>query len=205
MSYSLYAQITIIDKPIIFNEERISLTKEYILKRYTKEVNTIEITPRMIVIHWTAIKNFDVSFNRFVNPRLPSDRKKIIKASILNVSAHFLVDRDGTIYRLMPETFMARHIIGLNFNSICIENVGGEGSKDDLTSAQLASNLSLISYLQNKYKHIEYLIGHSEYTNFTKHSLWLETDDNYRTTKYDPGKEFMFKLRQHFPSLKGSP
>ena len=33
-------------------------------------------------------------------------------------SAQFLVDRDGTIYSLMPETFMARHVIGLNLSSI---------------------------------------------------------------------------------------
>ncbi len=36
-----------------------------------------------------------------------------------------MVDRDGTRYRLMPETYMARHVIGLNYYSIGIENVGG--------------------------------------------------------------------------------
>ena len=205
MSCTLYAQITILDKPIIFNEERINLSKEYILKHYNKVVQDIQIKPRLIVIHWTAINSFKESFNRFNNPRLSSDRIDIQKASALNVSAHFLIDRDGVIYRLMPETFMARHIIGLNYSAIGIENVGGQGNKDNLTSAQLTSNLNLIKYLQSKYKTIEYLIGHDEYTNFTEHTLWLENDKNYRTTKYDPGKEFMFKLRKHFPLLKGSP
>ena len=205
MSCSLYAQITIIDKPIIFNEERIKLSKKYILNRYKKEVQNIQIIPHIIVIHWTATNSFEESFNHFLNPRLSSDRTDIQEASALNVSAHFLVDRDGTIYKLMPETFMARHTIGLNYSSLGIENVGGKGDKDNLTSAQLASNIALIEYLQHKYKNIKYLIGHSEYNNFTDHKLWLENDKNYRTTKYDPGKEFMFKLRQHFPSLKGNP
>ncbi len=205
MSCSLYAQITIIDRPIIFNEERIKLSQEYILHHYGLDVTNIQIEPHIIVIHWTAINGFEASFNRFFSHRLSSDRTDIQKASALNVSAHFLIDREGRIYRLMPETFMARHIIGLNYSSIGIENVGGKGNKDDLTSAQLASNLKLIKYLQNKYKTIEYLIGHDEYTNFTDHELWLENDKDYRTIKYDPGEEFMFKLRKHFPLLKGSP
>ena len=35
------------------------------------------------------------------------------------------MDRDGAVYRLMPETWMARHTIGLNRVAIGIENVGG--------------------------------------------------------------------------------
>jgi len=54
----------------------------------------------------------------------------------LNVSAHFLVDRDGTIYQLMPETRMARHAIGVNHLAIGVENVGDE-RKWPLTEAQM--------------------------------------------------------------------
>lgn len=122
----------------------------------------------------------------------------------MNVSTHFMIDRDGTIYRLMDETLMARHVIGLNYSSIGIENVGGKNNKDDLTPAQLNANIKLIAYLKNKYSTIEYLIGHHEYTDFTDHPLWMESDVRYRTIKYDPGDEFMDKLRQHFPELADS-
>lgn len=163
------------------------------------------MVPRIIVVHWTAINDLKRSMNRFVEPTLPSDRPDIQKASALNVSAHFMVARDGTIYALMPETMMARHVIGLNYSSIGIENVGGEGSIDNLTPAQLKSNIELISYLADKYKSIEYLIGHHEYTYFDKHPLWLEKDTNYRTIKYDPGETFINKLRSVFTHLKPAP
>ena len=40
-------QIQIIDKPIIFNQERINLTKEYFKQRYDLERDTILITPKL--------------------------------------------------------------------------------------------------------------------------------------------------------------
>ncbi len=50
------------------------------------------------------------------------------------------------------------------------------------------------AYLKEKYD-IQYLIGHSEYTNFEGHELWLEKDAGYRTVKSDPGDQFMADLR----------
>lgn len=201
---SLHAELTIIDKPIIFNEERIALSKQYIQQHYGLKVKDVHIKTRIVVVHWTAINDFNRSFQRFVEPTLPSDRPDIQKASALNVSTHFMVDRDGTIYRLMPETLMGRHIIGLNYSAIGIENVGGEQNIDNLTQAQLKANIALIKYLQQRHPALEYLIGHHEYTDFTEHPLWLEKDEHYRTTKYDPGEAFMHKLRKHFPTLKSA-
>jgi len=189
--------IEIIDKPIVFKQERIDMTKEYIKKHYGFDVESIEITPKIIVLHWTADMSFDKSFNRLKPQKLFSDRKDIVKASALNVSAHFLVARDGTIYRLMPENWMARHVIGLNYYSIGVENVGGEGNKkEDLTPAQLESNIKLIRYLKEKYPTITKLIGHYEYRELENSDLWLEQDAGYRTQKNDPGKKFMRAVRE---------
>jgi len=194
--------IEIIDKPIVFEQERIDMTKEYIQKHYGMSVDNIEIVPQIIVLHWTADMSFDKSFNRLKPQRLFSDRKDIAKASALNVSAHFMVDRDGTIYRLMPETWMARHVIGLNYSSIGIENVGGKGNKkEDLTDAQLKSNIKLIRYLKAKYPTITKLIGHYEYRELEGSELWLERDANYRTKKNDPGKKFMRAVRAEVRDL----
>lgn len=187
-------QKEIVDIPIIFDEQRIELTKEYLLKRYGLEQDTPEITPKMVVLHWTAIPSLKKSFEAFNRSTLPNWRPDLVNVSGLNVSSHFLVDQDGTIYRLMPETTMARHTIGLNHCAIGIENVGGtEGLP--LTKQQLKSNIYLVNYLASKYD-IEYVIGHQEYTLFEDHPLWLEVDDGYRTKKTDPGMDFVEKVRK---------
>jgi beta-N-acetylhexosaminidase len=202
LSLCVHATIQIIDSPIIFDDERVSLSKEYIHEHYGMKVDDIQIQARMIVVHWTATNDFKCSMQRFTRPLLPSDRPLIKQASPLNVSTHFVVDRNGTIYRLMDEKMMARHVIGLNYCSIGIENVGGENNIDNLTPAQFKANIKLIKYLKDKHPEIEYLIGHHEYTDFTDHPLWLEKDEDYRTLKYDPGDDFMSRLRSNFPSLK---
>jgi N-acetylmuramoyl-L-alanine amidase len=183
----------ILDKPIIFNEERNALTLQYLQERYGLDQQVPSIDPRMIVLHWTAIPTFEGSFDAFRNPKLPNWRPDIKNASNLNVSSHFLVDQDGTIYRLMPETKMGRHVIGLNHCAIGVENVGGTADTP-LTRAQLKSNIRLVRYLARKYD-IDYVIGHHEYTLFEGHEFWLEKDDGYRTKKTDPGEEFMKKVR----------
>ena len=193
----------IVEKPIIFDAQRTELTKEYLLDRYGIQQDNVEITPKMIVLHWTVIPSMQRTFDVFNPPTLPDWRPDINSVSGLNVSSQFLVDRDGTIYQLLPETTMARHVIGLNHCAIGIENVGGT---DDLplTDAQLKSNIWLVKYLSKKYA-IDYLIGHYEYTLFEEHPLWLEKDDSYRTKKDDPGKDFMLKVRNATKKLNFKP
>ncbi len=200
---SCSASRKIVDKPIVFNEERSQLTMQYLKDRYGLEQDSPRIVPRMIVLHWTAIPTFEGSFDAFLNTKLPNWRPDIESVSGLNVSTHFLVDQDGTIYSLMPETTMGRHVIGLNHCAIGVENVGG--TKDTpLTKAQLKSNIWLVKYLAKKYN-IEYIIGHHEYTLFESHELWLEKDDGYRTKKTDPGDEFMAKVRKATTNFEFKP
>lgn len=187
--------IKIIDKPIIFDKERSDLTLEYLEQHYDLEQQNPTILPKMIVVHWTVIPTLDKTFEAFNPSKLPDWRPDIATASALNVSSQFLIDQDGTIYRLLPETTMARHVIGLNHCAIGIENVGGLGDKP-LTKKQLRSNIELIHYLKNKYPDIEYVIGHFEYTDFEGHELWLEKDDGYRTEKTDPGIDFINTIRK---------
>jgi len=194
--------ITIVDKPIDFGKQRVAMTKEYIAKHYGLHPKTIKITPKIIVLHWTADMGLESSFNRLKPQRLLTDRKDIAKASALNVSAHFLVARDGTIYQLMSDNYMARHVIGLNYSALGVENVGGEGNKaDDLTTAQLKANIKLVRYLKAKYPTIQYLIGHHEYRKMEQTPLWLEKDKGYRTTKKDPGARFMRDVRKEVKDL----
>ena len=199
---NLFTKNSIIQKPIIFTDKREKATREYVKKHYGLEVRDIKIEPIVIVLHWTAVSSFEDSFKRLNQEELYSDRGDIADAGKLNVSSHFLVKRDGTIYQLMPDDEMARHVIGLNYSSVGIENVGGEGDvKEDLTPAQVKSNVKLARYLKGKYPKIEYLIAHSEYAQMEKTGLWLEKDASYRTQKNDPGNKFMSAVRQETREL----
>jgi beta-N-acetylhexosaminidase len=184
----------IIDKPIDYGPKRVELTKAYIKQHYGMNVRDVTIKPRIIVLHWTGGNSMRGAYNTFKPPVLRG-RKYIRKAGALNVSAHYLVDRDGTIYRLMPDNKMARHVIGLNYSAIGVENVGGVNNKQDLTKAQVKANIDLVRYLKRKYPHIDYLIGHYEYKKMEKTRLWLEKDKGYRTSKTDPGRKFMKEVR----------
>ncbi len=200
---SCKSTLSIVDKPIIFDTNRERLTLEYLEQRYGLDADTPEITPKMIVLHWTVIPTLEKSFEAFKNPTLPNWRPDINSVSGLNVSSQFMVDRDGTIYKLLPETTMARHVIGLNHCAIGVENVGG-GEGQPLTKAQLKSNIRLVRYLATKYE-IDYLIGHYEYSLFENHPLWLEKDSGYRTVKTDPGADFMEKVRKAVDDLDFKP
>jgi len=192
----------IVDKPIDFSKNRVSMTKDYVKNHYGLDAKSIVIDPKIIVLHWTAEPDFAKSFGRLKPEILLSDRKDIAKGGALNVSSHFLVDKDGTIYRLMPDNHMARHIIGLNYYSIGIENVGGRGDREgDLTEAQIASNIYLVRYLKAKYPNIELLMGHHEYKKMKKTKYWLEKDDSYFTKKNDPGDIFMKAVRDEVKDL----
>ncbi len=184
----------IVDRPVIFDDERELLTLQYMQERYGIESKSTTIEPKMIVLHWTAIPTLQKTLEAFELSKISSQRPDIKNASALNVSAQFVVDQDGTIYRLMPETTMARHVIGLNHCAIGIENVGGTKEKP-LTKAQLKANIRLVKYLASKYS-IDYLIGHYEYTNFVDHEFWLEKDAGYRTEKTDPGKDFLENVKK---------
>ena len=87
----------IVDKPVVFNEDRNELTLKYLKDRYGLDQKEPTIVPKMVVLHWTAIPTFEKSFEAFHDPKLPNWRPDIESVSGLNVSAHFLVDRDGTI------------------------------------------------------------------------------------------------------------
>ena len=191
--------LKISDKPIAWDAERKKLSLEYIHERYgLKNVTAPLITPTMVVVHWTAIPTLSGSFNAF-KPSVLEGREELQGAGKLNVSAHFLVDRDGTIYRLLPENAFARHTIGLNMNAIGVENVG-DGDQHKLTQAQFNSNVKLIQYLHYKYP-IRYVLGHLDYQKFKDHPLWLEKDPKYLTQKTDPGDDWMRKLYQAFEKV----
>ena len=63
---------------------------------------------------------------------------------------HFLVRKDGTIYRLRPEDKVGAHAYGSNYNSlgVCFE---GNFMEEDMPEAQKEAGKELVAYLKNKY------------------------------------------------------
>ncbi len=185
--------VRILEMPITFDAEREKLSLEYLKVRHGLEQATATIDPKMVVVHWTVIPTLEKSFDAFNPVTLPASRTRISGASSLNVSAHFLVDRDGTIYQLLPTTTFARHTIGLNHTAIGIENIA-DGRSLPLTDEQIKANIDLIHHLSEQHQ-LQYVIGHHEYQQFIGHPLWLESDSTYLTEKNDPGDANMRRIR----------
>lgn len=185
--------------PITFDAEREQLSLEYMREHYGIVQEKATISPNMVVVHWTVVPTLQKTFEVFNPSTLPASRAKISAASGLNVSAHFLVDRDGSIYQLLPTNVFARHVIGLNHTAIGIENIA-DGEALPLTEAQIEANIRLIRYLAGKHG-IEYVIGHHEYQRFIGHPLWKEKDASYLTEKTDPGDANMQIIRAGLDDL----
>jgi N-acetylmuramoyl-L-alanine amidase len=189
----------IIDRPLRFTDQRQRLTLEYVRVHYDPNAQDICIAPQMIVVHWTASSSLRAAFSTFDPETLPFWRWELRKGGKVNVSAHFVIDRDGAIYQLMPDNWLARHTIGLNHIAIGIENVGSP--RHPLTEQQLEANAWLVHRLAQKYPAIQFLIGHYEYLQFRNTPLWKEALAGYETRKQDPGPEFMKRLRQRVQDI----
>ena len=173
--------ISIIDKPIVWSENREILIKEYAQLHYGK--SETHIVPQAVVVHWTVSETWQQAYNWFYNEEMAD--------GTLNVASQFIVDRDGTIYRLTEETALDRHIIGYNWCAIGIENVGGIDGQEDLTETQLAANIELIKYLHEKYPTIKYVFGHYQQDAARASGLYIENVEGYYSIKSDPGPKFM--------------
>lgn len=185
------------DKRLPFTEEREALTVEYLQAHRTTALSgdparDTRMEPRVVVLHWTAGPTMASAWNTFRPARL-AGRPELQGAGALNVGAHFLVDRDGTVYRLFDEDRVLRHVIGLNHLAIGIENVGG-GEQWPLTAAQVAANIELVRALTARHG-ITHLLGHHEVACLEGHPYFEEKDPKYRTRKPDPGPAFMAAVR----------
>lgn len=191
------------DRPIPFPTERIDLTLAYRKQHQGYTGSEITMVPSVVVLHWTGGSTAISAWNTFAPARAADARPELASAGEVNVSAHFIVDRDGTIWKLMPENWMARHCIGLNQVAIGIENVGSsdlDGASSPLTAAQVEANIALIRDLKTRWP-LERVIGHLEYRKMEGTSYFLELDPNYRTGKPDPGKLFTQAVRDGLADL----
>lgn len=178
------------------NQTKLDLTKQYCLENYGFEDYHLD-TPRIVIVHYTAIGDLDATLNLFKRDLVASDRKDISKFSQLNVGIHYVVAKDGRIFHLTPDTIVARHVIGLNHVALGIENVAADST--ELTDAQIESNVKLISFLKRKHPTIGFVTAHHEYNDTTlpHFKYFLAKNPDYKPHgKIDPGIGFMIRLRK---------
>lgn len=191
--------IAIVDAPMKWSDERAKLTLDYRRMHSDREARDLTIAPVVIVLHYTGGGSAKATRNYFDRTKIEAGRKELAKAGAVNVSSHFVVDRDGTIYRLQPETQFARHCIGLNHLAIGVENVGDE-KQYPLTRSQVDANAALVRDLARRFP-ITHLLGHHEVMQFRDHPYYVELAPGYRNTKGDPGEAFMRRVRERVADL----
>ncbi len=192
--------VAIIDTPIKWSTKREALTLSYRRAHSDRDATDLTIEPKVILLHYTAGGSGKSTREYMDNVEIEASRPELRKAGLVNVSSHFVIERDGTIYRIQPETRFARHCIGLNHLAIGIENVGDD-KKWPLTAAQVEANVALIRDLTARFP-ITHLLGHFEAMKFKKHAYYVELDPNYGNDKPDPGAAFMQKVRAKVGDLK---
>ena len=98
--------------------------------------------PKVIVEHYTASNSFSSAYNTFAADVADSELHELP-----GVCAHFVIDRDGTIYQLVSLTTMCRHTVGLNYTAIGIEHVGTSDAEILGNPRQLGASLRLTAWL----------------------------------------------------------
>ena len=194
------AALVIVERPIVHDERRKQRTIAYRRRHEDPAADTHLIDPRIIVLHHTGGGRLDATWRYFNRGTVERARTTVARAGELGLSAHFLVDRDGTVVRLVPETWMARHVVGLNHLAIGVENVG-DGDRFPLTDAQRAANIALIRDLRARFPGLTHLIGHHEYLAFEGHPYFREREADHRTRRGDPGPAFMQRVRAGLTDL----
>jgi N-acetylmuramoyl-L-alanine amidase len=101
---------------------------------------------------------------------------------------------------LMRDFYIARHVVGLDEIALGISNVGA--SESSMTNAQLRADELLIRFLTERNNDIKWLIAASEAADFKGSGLWEESNDKYSEPCFDPGTEFMGRLREQLQKDK---
>ena len=150
-------QPTIVAKPIPFPRARKQQMAAYSRRHYGIDSYRLR-NPKVIVQHYTVTSSFQPVWNTFAaNTRDPE------LGELPGTCAHYVIDRDGTIYQLVPRSIMCRHTVGLNYTSFGIEHVGMSDSDVMGNKRQLAASLRLTRWLQCRYGiETKHVIGHSE-------------------------------------------
>jgi N-acetylmuramoyl-L-alanine amidase len=144
-------------KPIPYGADRMADMRDYARRHYGIDDYRLR-RPRVIVEHYTVTDTFQPVYDTFA-PNVPD----VELHELPGICSHFVIDRDGTIYGLVPTSIMCRHTVGLNYTAIGIEHVGRSDAQVLGNSRQMAASLRLTRMLQGRYGiRTRNVIGHNE-------------------------------------------
>ena len=150
-------QPTIVQKPIPFPKVRKEQMAAYSRRHYGIDSYRLR-NPKVIVEHYTVTSSFRPVWNTFAANTRDSEL-----GELPGTCAHYVIDRDGKIYQLVPRSIMCRHTVGLNYTSFGIEHVGSSDAQVMGNSRQLAASLRLTRWLRCRYGiATANVIGHNE-------------------------------------------
>ena len=148
---------TIVQKPIPFPAQRKQEMAAYARRHYGIDSYRLR-DPKVIVEHYTVTSTFQQTWNTFAPDRPDPELKELP-----GTCAHYVIDKDGTIYQLVPRSIMCRHTVGLNYTSIGIEHVGSSDAQVLDNAKQMAASLRLTRWLRCRYGiGVPNVIGHAE-------------------------------------------
>jgi len=151
------ARPTIVQRPIPFGARRRAEMRAYARRHY--DIDDFHLrNPKVIVEHYTVTTTFQAAYATFAN-----DVPDVELHELPGTCAHFIVDRDGTIYQLVSLRIMCRHTVGLNWTAFGIEQVGLSAREILNRPAQYRSVVRLTAWLRCRYAiAVRNVIGHNE-------------------------------------------
>jgi N-acetylmuramoyl-L-alanine amidase len=151
------ARPAIVQRPIPFATKRRQEMRAYARRHYGIDDFHLR-DPKVIVEHYTVTATLQSAYATFAN-----DVRDAELHELPGTCAHFIVDKDGTIYQLVALKIMCRHTVGLNWTAFGIEQVG-LGAREILQRpAQYGAVVRLTSWLRCRYGiALRNVIGHNE-------------------------------------------
>jgi N-acetylmuramoyl-L-alanine amidase len=147
----------VVSKPIPFDARRKADMRGYARRHYGIDDHRLR-DPKVIVQHYTVTDTFGPVYNTFAPNRPDAEL-----GELPGVCTHFVIDRDGTIYRLVSTRIMCRHTVGLNWTAIGIEHVGRSDAQVLGNPRQMSASLRLTRMLQGRQGIVtRNVIGHNE-------------------------------------------
>ncbi len=142
--------------PIPYGPGRRAQMRAYARRHYG--IDSDALRPKVIVEHYTASNSFQSALQTFARNQRDTEL-----GELPGVCAHYLIDRDGTVHRLVRDTLMCRHTVGLNHAAIGIEHVGTSDGQVLGNRRQRTASLRLTRSLQGRYRiATRNVIGHAE-------------------------------------------
>ncbi len=147
----------IVQKRIPFPPRRERETRSYAIRHYGLHSFRLR-NPKVIVEHFTETSSFGPVCNTFAD-----DVPDVELHELPQVCAHFVIDRRGRIYELVPPNLICRHTVGLNWTAIGIEHVGMSDAPGAGRPPRAARVAALTRWLQQRYGILtRNVIGHAE-------------------------------------------